>query len=165
MSFRKKRFRLITAVHRVSEQYKQKQPGRGGGPHSHHASPEQRMQQSREAFVVELRRPFLLADGYKTIFKAPLIQVCMCIPVSIKSIHPLIFNMHTIKTLVNRHYYSSPPPPSHHLFLPLTPHTKYPLCPPPRSSIVSKLNLSGKRVLTVEGWEKRHFYCSRKTHQ
>ena len=29
MSFRKKRFRLITAVHRVSEQYKMKQPGRG----------------------------------------------------------------------------------------------------------------------------------------
>ena len=50
MSFRKKRFRLITAVHRVSEQYKQKQPGRGGHGHGHghgsvHASPEQRMQQ------------------------------------------------------------------------------------------------------------------------
>ena len=45
MSFRKKRFRLITAVHRVSDQYKQKQPGRGGHGSGNHASPEQRMQQ------------------------------------------------------------------------------------------------------------------------
>lgn len=70
ISFRRKRFRLITAVHRVGEQQKQKRPG---NPSSAHGQGDGLAQ--REVYLAELRRSHLLIDGYLAIHKASIYQV------------------------------------------------------------------------------------------
>ena len=73
VSFRKKRFRLVAAIHRISDQQKRKRHSRpqGSSPAGTGGSPDRR----GEVYQVELRRTHLLLDGFRAIHKASVLQV------------------------------------------------------------------------------------------